>query len=613
MQTPATSRLIAHPFAAALAAAACAALIVGGMAGLAAIGGGSAAAAAVAMAVGGIAAAAVGGAIFALQARNQTRRLTLLATRIADLAAICGHGEESTSSDDRATVAIDPARLDGDITAIRRAYRNLVRERGQSNARLEEQIARQSQFYARLSHELRSPLNAILGYASLLIEDAETGEIEDLPQDLRKIRGAGHTLLALIDNLLQLAEDRTGRETVSRAPFVLREALAQVVADHGQAAVGTRIELQDAAGRETLFGNRAKVVRAIGSLVDDAVRSRQAEELIISTRPSPTNESCVEVVVEASRDGAGSHENDTLTRHLADRLAEAVSGNLDVTVVREGRWTYTLRLPHDVDARPGQSAVRTVPLSLVPQSEAAPGERSALVIDDDAATIDLMGRWLERCGYRVRSALNAEQGLAIAREMRPDIILLDALMPGRTGYDVLPDLSALPLLRDTPILLVTVDDDRSRGLAAGAADYVRKPITESRLRDIISVYEKDLDGEVLIIEDDPAAAEVMERTVRRLGLTVRLAADGVEGLAALEERRPSAILLDLNMPNLNGFEFIERLVHSADFGAIPLIVLSGQELSVAQHHRLLSSGCRYYMKGNAAPREIAETLREMVA
>ena len=158
-----------------------------------------------------------------------------------------------------------------------------------------------------------------------------------------------------------------------------------------------------------------------------------------------------------------------------------------------------------------------------------------------------------------------------------------------------------------------MDDDRGRGLAAGASDYVRKPITETRLREIISVYEKDLDGEVLIIEDDQDSAEMLERMVRRLGFSIRRAADGVEGLAALGDSRPVAILLDLNMPNLNGFEFIEQLAQSENYATIPLIVLSGQELSVAQHHRLLAAGCRYYMKGSAAPREIAATLREMVA
>lgn len=571
--------------------------------------GGSSAFAVLLAAVAGMAVAVLAGAAFGAILRDHTAALDAAALRIAELAASCGLADAS-----REPEGSGPLTLDRHITAIGRSYRSLLQEREQSQGALDQQISRQAEFYAQLSHELRSPLNAILGYASLAIEDAESGHIADLPQDLRKIRGAGQNLLALIDNLLQLAEDRTGRETMARAPFKLAEVLAQIVAEQAETSPHTEIRLAEEAGRETLFGNRAKVARAVGSIVDDAVRSRQAHAIALATRPSATHAACVEIVVEVeSAATARDAQGEALTLHLADRLAAAVSGNLTVDPRGDSSWTYVLRVPFDVDAAGVRPAMRAAPLAQVPAAGAAPGAKSALVIDDDPATIELMSRWLERGGYTVRSAANADQGLVLAQAMAPDIVLLDALMPGRTGYDILPDLSALPALHDTPILLVTVDDDRPRGLAAGASDYVRKPVTESRLREILAVYEKDLAGEVLIVDDDRDAAELLERTVRRLGFSTRLAADGAEGLVALRERRPVAILLDLNMPKLNGFEFIEALARSKDLAAIPLIVLSGQELSVAQHHRLLAAGCRYYMKGNAAPREIAESLREMVA
>ena len=558
----------------------------------------------------GVAVAVLAGAAFGALLREHTAALDAAAQRIADLAIACGMTDEGRDSE--ATGSSSLLAIDRDITAIGRAYRSLQREREQSQNALEQQIARQSEFYAQLSHELRSPLNAILGYASLAIEDAEAGHVVDLPQDLRKIRGAGQNLLALIDNLLQLAEDRTGRETVARAPFSLADLLSQVIAEHKSVVPDTRIALAEAAGREILFGNRTKVARAVGSVIDDAVRSRGAQAIAIATRPSLSHEASVDVMITIEEAGLPAKSGETLTRHLADRLAAAVSGRLSVETSHENPVSYILRLPYDVDAKGDLIARTPIALGDIPAADAR-GERTALVIDDDPATIELMGRWLERGGYRVVSATNADHGLALAREIAPNIVLLDALMPGCTGYDILPHLTALPELRETPILLVTVDDDRPRGLAAGASDYVRKPVTEGRLREIIAVYEKDLEGEVLIVEDDPDSAEVMERTVHRLGFTTRIARDGAEGLAALAEHTPSAILLDLNMPNLNGFDFIEALGRREELARIPLIVLSGQELSVAQHHRLLAAGVRYYMKGNAAPREIAESLREMVA
>lgn len=572
---------------------------------------GSSTSAIMAAALAGVVTAVLAGATLGALLRERAAAFDAAALRIAELAAACGRADEARQPGNART---DLLGLDRDLTAIERAHRSLLRERQQSQGALDQQIGRQAEFYAQLSHELRSPLNAILGYASLAIEDAESGHAADLPQDLRKIRGAGQNLLALIDNLLQLAEDRTGRESVARAPFQLGEVLAQAASEHGEAAPGVEIQLAGAAGRETVFADRAKVARAVGSVIDDAIRSRGARRIAVATRPSATHDACVEVVVEiegaagARAPGGG----ESLTRHLADRLAAAVSGNLTVEPLGDAKWVYVLRLPFDVDAAVSRPAPRPIPLGQVPVAGGA-GTKSALVVDDDPATIDLMTRWLERGGYSVQTAANADQGFALAQAMAPDIVLLDALMPGRTGYDILPDLTALPALRDTPILLVTVDDDRRRGLAAGASDYVRKPVTESRLREIIAVYEKDLEGEVLIVEDERDAAELLARTVHRLGFSTRLAADGAEGLAAVRERIPAAILLDLNMPNLNGFDFIETLARSKVHAAIPLIVLSGQQLSVAQHHQLLAAGCRYYMKGNAAPREIAESLREMVA
>jgi hypothetical protein len=558
----------------------------------------------------GVAVAVLAGATFGVLLREQTALLARARQRIAELAAVCGQGEQPPAG--LAGVA-DLRDLEREVTAISRAYRSLQREREQSQSALDQQIARQAEFYARLSHELRSPLNAILGYASLAIEDAEAGDVADL-KDLRNIRRAGQNLLALIDSLLQLAEDRSGRESIARAPFVLGEVLAQVVGECAETAPAASIVLAEGCGRETLFGNRAKTARALASVLDDALRSRHARRVAVSTRPPAGPGTWVEIVVEVETGGAASNSHgEALTRHLADRLAAAVGGSLAVEPDGASAWVYVLRLPLDTDNGIGAPAPRPVPLAGVPAVDAPALAKSALVIDDDPATIDLMSRWLQRGGYGVRSAFNAEQGLALAEVMQPDIVILDALMPGRTGYDILPDLTALPALHDTPILLVTVDDDRTRGLAAGASDYVRKPITEIRLREIISVYERDLQGEVLIVDDDPDAAALHERIVRRLGFSARIAADGAQGLAAVAERAPAAILLDLKMPNLDGFEFIEAMTGQKDHAAIPLLVLSGLELSVAQHHRLLAAGCRYHMKGNTAPREIAESLREMVA
>ena len=186
-------------------------------------------------------------------------------------------------------------------------------------------------------------------------------------------------------------------------------------------------------------------------------------------------------------------------------------------------------------------------------------------------------------------------------------------MPGQTGYEILPQMREQTHARDTPIVLITVDDDRTRGLDAGASDFVRKPIREADLRDLVAVYDKDMQGDVLIIEDDDDSAELLSRNLRRLGFTPHRASDGMEGIELLRSIQPRAIVLDLNMPRINGFEFIERVTAEKPDRAIPMLVFSGKDLSLIEYRKLNEAGCHFFLKGSASPREIVTTLRELVA
>jgi DNA-binding response OmpR family regulator len=244
---------------------------------------------------------------------------------------------------------------------------------------------------------------------------------------------------------------------------------------------------------------------------------------------------------------------------------------------------------------------------------AGPRKKVALVVDDDPAAADLLLRWLSRFGYTAISASNAEEGLELTRSRKPDIILLDALMPGKSGYEILPEMRAQTHARDTPIVLITVDDDRARGLDAGASDFVRKPIREAELRDLVAVYDKDMQGDVLIIEDDDDSADLLSRNLRRLGFTPHRASDGEEGVELMRSIQPRAIVLDLNMPRINGFEFIERVSAQQLDQTIPMLVFSGKDLSLIEYRKLNEAGCHFFLKGSASPREIVTTLRELVA
>jgi CheY-like chemotaxis protein len=260
------------------------------------------------------------------------------------------------------------------------------------------------------------------------------------------------------------------------------------------------------------------------------------------------------------------------------------------------------------------------PLPAVPANDleadsvAQAGEaKCILVVDDDEATLDLMTRWLEPLGYQVVVALDGETGLRLARQFRPSLVLLDAWLPGRSGYDILSELRKDPVVGNTPVILVTVDDDRARGLACGASDYLRKPVSEETLANVLGVYDRGCSGEVLVIEDDDDAAELIKRCLEQVGFSTQRASNGREGLEMATAKRPSAIVLDIRLPELDGFAVIEGLAAAERLSEVPVVVVSGCDMSLAQHRLLAAAGHRVFTKGVVTPREIAQSLREMVA
>jgi len=296
---------------------------------------------------------------------------------------------------------------------------------------------------------------------------------------------------------------------------------------------------------------------------------------------------------------------------ITRRLARMMGGDCLVESVPGQGSTFRLILPLTLKAN-GEGQVSAVARSghVLPERKS---DRSALIVEDDEAASDLMHRWLKRMGFDVFIASDGETGLTLARDHRPDLILLDARLPGMSGYDVLAALRADAELARTPVVLITVEDDRPGGLAAGASDYLRKPITEEQLRSVAELYGGKTAGEILVIEDDDDAAELIKRSVEQVGYSTRRAVDGLEGLEMARALRPSAIVLDLAMPRLDGFGVIELLAHDERLRDIPLIVVSGCDLSLSEHQTLAESGYRFFAKGSSTPREIAQSLREIVA
>jgi DNA-binding response OmpR family regulator len=214
---------------------------------------------------------------------------------------------------------------------------------------------------------------------------------------------------------------------------------------------------------------------------------------------------------------------------------------------------------------------------------------------------ELMERFLAKEGFRVVMAESGEEGMRLAREVRPCVVTLDVAMPGSDGWAVLSQLKGDPLTADIPVVMLTIVDDRGRGFALGAADYLTKPIDWQRLGAILRRYLSPAQTDaILVIDDDANNREVVRRHLEREGWKTVEAADGEQGLAAFAADRPGLILLDLMMPVLDGFEFLDELTKRFPGHRVPVVVLTAKELTSQDFDRLNGRVARIIEKGDLA-------------
>lgn len=520
--------------------------------------------------------------------------------------------------------------LEDQINAFARGARSMAVERDRTRERLASQEATKANFFSKMSHELRTPLNAILGYSTLLHEEATNRGDKASQLDLERIQYAGHKLLSLLDDLLELSGLQGGQIVKERTVFQLSELVHEIAVRASRGAVN--IEVRGQLDGHLMMGDRAKIGRCLRNLVDDAVENAVGGEVWIAVAegsdqvrisvhddgPAISPDAAISLFDPAmSRVAQGGRQSRSpVALTVARNLAQSLGGDCTVEPDVAHGATLTLQLPGnssapDASVNTDMEVFRDEPTSTADAADET--RRTVLIIDDDPAAIDLLSRWLRRSNYHVLSANSGKSGLEQARRVRTDLILLDALMPHQTGYEVLIEIRSDPQLADIPVVLITVDDDRTRGLGAGANDFVRKPISEDQLRTVLSTYDKAAAGDILIVDDDAEASSVMRRDLERLGYQARRARDGAQGLALARQSRPCAIVLDLAMPGVDGFAFLATLGADIRLSDIPVIVVSGDDLSLSQHQVLMEANARYFRKGTTAPREIAETLRELIA
>jgi len=505
----------------------------------------------------------------------------------------------------------------------------LFREIEDKGRQLEVADRHKSEFLANMSHELRTPLNAIIGYSEMLQEDAEDLGAEQFTDDLKKINAAGKHLLELINAVLDLSKIEAGKMELYLETFEVAGLVRDIAAVIQPLAAksANRLEVRCPGEIGTMHADVTKVRQTLFNLLSNACKftERGTVSLAVSRDVLDGQES---MTFSVSDTGIGmtpdqleklfaafTQADAATTRKyggtglglaLSRRLCRMMGG--DVTVESEaGRGsTFTVRLP---------AVVRTAPEEAPSRADATidarPVAGTVLVIDDEAAVRDLMQRFLAKEGFRVAVAAGGDEGLRRARELKPDAITLDVMMPGMDGWAVLSALKADPDLADIPVVMLTIVDDKNLGFALGASEYLTKPIDRDRLVAVLRRHRRDLP--VLVVDDDVEVRRLLRRMLEPEGYTVVEAENGRIALARLREAAPGAILLDLMMPEMDGFEFVDEVRRQEQWRAIPIVVITAKDLSRADQERLNGYVQRILQKGTYGRDELLTEVRELVA
>jgi CheY-like chemotaxis protein len=301
---------------------------------------------------------------------------------------------------------------------------------------------------------------------------------------------------------------------------------------------------------------------------------------------------------------------------LCRSFCEMMGGSVSVASEFGQGSIFTVRLP----ALMPESSTEHVSINgtdrdgVLPDEELAADAPTILVIDDDPAARDLLVRALTREHFRVHTAADAQEGLRLARELRPGAITLDVFMPGVDGWSTLTALKADPATADIPVIMVTISEDSMRlSVALGATEYLTKPVDRERLVDVLRTILTRADSPtVLVVDDDPAARQMLVRTVEREGWQAVEAEGGRQALEHVALHRPDAVLLDLIMPDMDGFTFVEALRANPDWASIPVVVISALDLSPEERQRLNGSVQSILRKGGVEVDGLMSQVRKLI-
>src|ERR1700758_1666301 len=498
-------------------------------------------------------------------------------------------------------VAVDVTQRKRDEAEKRRFMDSLAasnQELELRNRKVERATKLKSKFLANMSHELRTPLNAIVGFSDLLA-DGSPGDLNDKQKRfVNHIKQGSAHLLQLINDILDLSKIEAGQLELRCEDFQVKHALPEVLSAIRPLAMAKNIQVhQQLEGDRAVYADRVRFKQILYNLLSNAVKFTPKDGRIDIDSVEKESEVCISVtdtgigirvedqivVFEEFRQIEGNantaNEGTGLGLAITKRLVEQQGGkiSLESELGKGSRFTFTLPMGSSTSPK-----ILPVHGPANPNVAVGGGRKPLiLIVDDEVPARELLASYLEP-EYRIAMAGSGTEVVQKAQQLHPDAITLDVLMPGGNGFETLVALRKTPETADIPIIIVSILDQKKVGFALGAADYLLKPIRKPVLLETIRRHvlpHADDDATILLVDDDPKTLELLQETLRSAGYETQSVQSGARALEVLSSKLVNAVLLDLLMPGMDGFEVIRHVRKQATLKELPILVMTAKTLA----------------------------------
>ena len=484
-----------------------------------------------------------------------------------------------------------------------------------------------STFLANMSHELRTPLNAIIGYSEMLIEDAED-ENEDFIPDLDKINNSGKHLLGLINDILDLSKVESGKMELYLESFELEKVIKEIESTIKPLIEKNKnsLKIDYQSNEKTMKADVTKVRQILLNLLSNSAKFTKEGDISIKVLSSERIENAIDFIVADTGIGMNPEQVEKVFKPFtqADEKTTRKFGGTGLGLTITKMFAEMMGGSIEIDSEEGKGTTFTVtlPLNVVDKSKegidlkekiSKDAGYTILVIDDDDNAQDMMKKFLEKQDFTILQAKTGEDGLNLAAQYMPDAITLDVMMPEMDGWEVLAALQANEKTKNIPVIMLTMANEPDIGYSLGATDYLTKPVNWEELSTILRRHQIESDSQsILIVEDDETTRDMLRKSLESNEYKVRSAINGKEALEKIQSSKPGLILLDLMMPEMDGFEFAERLRENKEWLDIPVVVITAKDLTKEDHARLKGNVEAIMQKGSYSKNELLNEVSERI-